>query len=199
MRVLISLLIALAALTAAPAYAKPREHRLSAAEIRDLARQEMLWCDGYEAKTDDCNAVTLLRLGDDDRIVETTALLISERPRLQVVFGDTDEIKGDAICSVMNAAEMPMAFTLENRAVPAPLAAQLRAQIGESFADLDGKTVCQSFYQGEDKTRLREQVTVDGKRRRDLESDYVLRPGEEGFALRAQIGADDETTDQKSL
>ena len=198
MRVLVPLLAAVLALAASPALAKPREHRLTGAEIRELAQREMLWCDGWEDDTGDCDADTLLRLADDGRIVETTSLLISERPRLQVIFGDFDQIRGDQICSVMNVVEMPIAFTLEGRAVPSLLSLQLRAQVAESFAELDGKLICQSFYRGSDPTRLREQVTVDGKRREDLESNYVLREGAEGFALRPPAD-DDEGPEQKKL
>jgi hypothetical protein len=52
------------------------------------------------------------------------------------------------------------------------------------FSSLQGKVVCQAFFRGADPNRLREEVTVNGRRQPDLESNYVLRPGGDGFALR---------------
>ena len=184
---------------APPASAEPApraagaEHRLTAADIRELARREVLWCDDYHSGADDCDAITLVRLSPDGKLAETTTLLISEGPRLQAFLGEVDEIHGDQVCNRVKAATLAMAFTLEGRAVSADAAVGLRSVLSSSLIDLDGKTVCQSFYRGADPLQLREEVTVDGKRREDLETTYQLREGGvNGFSLRPQVDKDKE-------
>jgi hypothetical protein len=190
-----SLLAALALQGAFPAGAAPdkqAEHRLTGPEIRDLAHREMLWCDTYHEQTDDCQMVTLVRLRSDGKLSQTTTWVVEQKPLLQVYVGDLDQVEGDRICSVIDAQQMPIAFTLNGKTVPDPLASALRQTLLELFAPLHGKRVCQAFYRGPDPNRLREEVTVDGKRRPDLESNYVLRDGTSGFALRP------ETDEKKS-
>lgn len=169
---------------------QPGEHKLNAQEIRDLAHREMLWCDSYHANTDDCQMVTLVRLAPDGRVTQTTTWVVEQKPLLQVYVGDVDQLEGDRICSTVDAQQMPVAFTLNGKNVPDPLSSALKQTLMELFAPLSGKRVCQAFFRGPDPTRLREEVTVDGKRRTDLESNYVLRDGSAGFALRAE--ADDK-------
>ncbi len=166
------------------------EHRLSAQEIKDLAKREVLWCDNYQASSDDCEAVTLVQLASDGRLAETTTMLISDGPRLQAFIGEVDDLNGDQVCSKVAAARMPFAFTLEGKAVPQEAALGLRALLAASLTELDGKTVCQTFYRGGDPERLREEVTVDGQRRKDLETTYVIHEAKLGFGLRAQVGKD---------
>src|SRR5262249_49792427 len=65
------LILALAGPLPASAAAGPGaggEHRLTAQEIRELARKQLLWCDTYHAKTDDCQMVTLVGLLPDGRV-----------------------------------------------------------------------------------------------------------------------------------
>ena len=188
-----SLIAALAFLGALPSEAassRQVEHRLTAAEIRDLAHREMLWCDTYHERTDDCQMVTLVRLRPDGRVTQATTWVVEQKPLLQVYVGDVDQVEGDRICSIVDTQQMPIAFTLNGKNVPDPLASALKQTLMELFAPLHGKHVCQAFYRGADPNRLREEVTVDGKRRPDLESNYVLRDGAAGFALRSE-------TDQK--
>lgn len=172
------------------------EHRLNATEIRDLAHKELLWCDGYHDATDDCQMVTLVRLLPDGRFAQTTTWVVEQKPLLQVYVGDIDKMEGDRICSVVDTEQMPVAFTLNGKAVPEPLAGALKRTLVELFAPLHGKRVCQAFYRGADPNRLREEVTVDGRRRPDLESHYVLREGTAGFALRSET---DEKASSKGL
>lgn len=189
-----SLIAALALVGALPASAAPSrqaEHRLSASEIRELAHKELLWCDGYHSATDDCQMVTLVRLLPDGRVTQTTTWVVEQKPLLQVYVGDVDQMEGDRICSVVDTTQMPVAFTLNGKTVPEPLAGALKRTLIELFSPLHGKRVCQAFYRGADPNRLREEVTVDGRRRPDLESNYVLRDGASGFALRSE-------TDEKS-
>jgi len=190
-----SLLLALTpeASVAAAAKPAPGEHRLNAEEIRALAKREVLWCDDYKAANDDCEAITLIRLAPDGRLAETTTLLISDGPRLQAFLGEFDDVKGDRVCSKVAVASMPMSFVMEGKPVSDDAAMGLRAVLAQSLADLDGKTVCQSFYRGADPDKLREEVTVDGKRREDLETTYLLRPNDgAGFGLRSQVGKDEK-------
>jgi hypothetical protein len=166
--------------------AKPvGEHRMTGAELLDLARREMLWCDGYEAATDDCEQITLMQVRADGVLTQTTTLLLEEQPRLQAFLGEVDKIDGGRLCSVIDSRDMPAGFLLEGHVVPEPNASTLRQALIDSLVDLHGKTVCQAFYRGPDPNRVREVITVDGKRREDLESTYMLRDGARGFALRA--------------
>lgn len=190
-----SVLLALApeASVAAPAKPVAGEHRLSADEIRALAKREVLWCDDYKAANDDCEAITLVRLAPDGRLAETTTLLISDGPHLQAFLGEFDDVKGDRVCSKVAVASMPMSFVMEGKPVSADAAMGLRAIMAQSLADLEGKTVCQSFYRGSEPDRLREEVTVDGKRREDLETTYLLRENDgPGFGLRSQVGKEEK-------
>jgi hypothetical protein len=171
---------------AADAPAAPGEHRLTAEEIRDLARRQLLWCDGFHAATDDCQMVTLVGLLPDGRIGQTTTWVVENKPLLQVYIGDVNQFEGDRICSTVDVKTMPIGFTLNGKKVPETLALALKQTLTQLFASLQGKRVCQAFFRGADPNRLREEVTVDGKRRKDLESNYVLRTGAEGFALRSE-------------
>jgi hypothetical protein len=169
----------------------PGEHRLSAQEIRELARRELLWCDDYKSASDDCQAVTLVQLAPDGRLAETTTMLISDGPRLQAFIGEIDSLDGDKVCSKVTAASMPFAFTLEGKKVSEDATLGLRTLLAASLSELDGKTVCQAFYRIGDSSRVREEVTVDGARRTDLETTYILHEPGVGFGLRAQVGRDD--------
>jgi hypothetical protein len=179
---------------ALPAAAAEPEHRLSGAEIRDLAKREVLWCDDYHRASDDCSGVTVVRLLPDGRVTQTTTILVSESPRLQAYIGDIDKIEGDRVCGVVKAADTQVSFTLDGKAVPELAGLRLKAVLLSVLAELEGKTMCQSFFRGGDKNRLREEVTVDGARRKDLESTYVIRDGKDGFALRPQITDKDDDT-----
>jgi hypothetical protein len=196
MKVVRALLLgASGALAAAlPAAAAEPEHRLSGAEIRDLAKREVLWCDDYRRASDDCSGVTVVRLLPDGRVTQTTTILVSESPRLQAFIGDIDKIEGDRVCGVIKAADTAVSFTLDGKPVPELAGLRLKAVLLSVLAELEGKTMCQSFFRGGDKTRLREEVTVDGARRKDLESTYVIREGKDGFALRPQITDSDTET-----
>jgi hypothetical protein len=184
-----SLVLATSA-AAAPIAPVGPEHRLNAQEIRDLAKRELLWCDDFRVQNGSCDAITLITLAPDGRLAETTTLLLSEGPRLQAYIGEVDVVDGDKVCSKVSAAHLPIAFTLEGQAVPADASAGLRDVLVNSLADLDGKTICQTFYRGADPNKLREEVTVDGKRRKDLETIYQLHDGADGFDLRPQVKGD---------
>jgi hypothetical protein len=185
-----SLLAAFALMGALPAAAAATnfagEHRLTADEIRQLAHEGMLWCDSYHSATDDCQMVTLVGLLPDGRIGQTTTWVVEDKPLLQVYVGDVDQFEGDRICSTVDTRGMPIGFTLEGKAVPDSLSGALKQTLMQLFKPLEGQRVCQAFYRGTDPTRLHEEVTVNGRRRPDLESSYVLRAGADGFALRSE-------------
>jgi hypothetical protein len=187
------LLAALAVSTGLPAQAAPSrggEHRLNAEEIRDLASKQMMWCDGFHADTDDCQIVTLVTLMPDGRIGQTATWVEEEDPMIQIYVGEVDHFDGDRICSVVDTTAIPVGVTVNGKAVSSALTQTLKPIIDKMFASLQGKVVCQAFYRGADPTHLREEVTVNGRRQPELESNYVLRPGGDGFALRnASAGA----------
>ena len=185
------LLAALSLAAGLPAQAAPSaglEHRLSAGEIRDLASKQMMWCDGYHPDTDDCQIVTLVTLMPDGRIGQTATWIEEEDPMIRIFVGEVDHFDGDRICTVVNTTTIPIGVTVNGKAVSSALAATLRPIIDKMFAPLQGKMVCQAFYRGADPSRLREEVTVNGRRQPDLESNYVLRSGGDGFALRNATG-----------
>ncbi|HEY3811840.1 MAG TPA: hypothetical protein VGL66_01330 [Caulobacteraceae bacterium] len=182
-----AVLAAAGSAAASPVVPTGPEHRLNAQEIRDLAKRELLWCDDFHAQNGSCEAVTLITLAPDGRLAETTTLLLSEGPRLQAFIGEVDVVDGDRVCSKVAASTLPIAFTLEGHSVPADAANGLRDAVVSSLAELDGKTICQTFYRGADPNQLREEVTVDGKRRKDLETVYRLHDGKDGFDLRPQV------------
>jgi hypothetical protein len=130
--------------------------------------------------------VTLVGLLPDGRIGQTTTWVVEQKPLLQVYVGDVDTFEGDRICSTVDIATMPVGFTLNGKTVPQTLSLALKQTLTQLFQPLQGKRVCQAFYRGSDPNRLREEVTVNGKRRKDLESQYLLRRGAEGFALRGE-------------
>jgi hypothetical protein len=181
------LLAALALAAGLPAQAQLSargEHRLTAGEIRDLASKQMMWCDGYHASTDDCQIVTLVSLLPDGRVGQTATWVEEQSPMIQIYVGEVDRFDGDRICSVVDTNTIPIGVKVNGKAVSAALAATLRPIIDKMFSSLQGKVVCQAFFRGADPNRLREEVTVNGRRQPDLESNYVLRPGADGFALR---------------
>ena len=177
-------------LTASLAPAMPAqaaETRLTAAEINDIARREMLWCEEYVAATDDCGVVTLVRLLPDGRLAETSTILLTESPNMQVYIADTDHLDGDRLCSKIEAARTQFHFTVDGQPAPEAAAASLRMLFVAQLRELDGKTLCQTFFRGEDPNVIREEITVDGVRRTDLESTYHLREGGTSLKLRPQI------------
>ena len=184
---LAAVLMAAAPAVAAPVAPQGPEHRLTAIEIRALAKRELLWCDDFHAQNESCHAISLITLAPDGRLAETTTLLLSDGPRVQAFIGEVDDLKGDRVCSKVSVAQMPIAFTLEGRAAPADASAGWRDAFVDSVSELDGKTVCQAFYRGTDPNLLREEVTVDGVRRKDLETVYRLHDGKDGFDLRPQV------------
>lgn len=189
---LVATLLLTALAPAAPASAA--EARLTAAEIRDIARREMLWCEEYEAATDDCSVVTLVRLLPDGRLAETSTMLLTESPSMQIYIADTNAIDGDRMCSKVEADKTQFSFVLEGQPAPEAAALGLRMLFAAQLQELDGKMLCQSFFRGEDPNVIREEITVDGERRTDLESVYQLRDGGTALKLRPQIT---ETEDQQ--
>lgn len=184
-------LIAAVSVLAAPAFSQAAERKMTAEELRDIARREMLWCENYVAETNDCDVITLVRLVPDGRLAETSTLLLQEDPRLQVFIGDHDRIDGDRLCSTIESARTAFAFTVEGQPAPTATAIGLRLLFMAQLAELDGKTLCQTFFRDDATGVVREEITVDGERRTDLESTYVLREGSERLNLRPQAPPDD--------
>ncbi|HYF23956.1 MAG TPA: hypothetical protein VD929_11215 [Caulobacteraceae bacterium] len=195
MKVSLTAVLALAGWAVAAGSGAAAERRLTGDDLRDLARRETLWCDTYVEKTDDCDAITLLRLLPDGRVAETSQLLIQQDPNVDVVIQDTVRIDGDRLCERFADLSEKMRFRMNGSPAPAMLSLQLQALFAASTQDLEGKMVCQAFYRDEATGELREELTVDGARREDLESVYRIKEGDGAWMLRPQIGAgeDDET------
>ena len=193
------LAVALATLTAFLAFpvsatAEAAGSRLTADEIRDHARREQLWCEEYRADTDDCDVITLVRLLPDGTVVETSTQLISEGPNLQVFIADTDRFEGDRLCSRIDAENTRFHFTIDGQAASETASLGLRMLFVAQLEEFDGKTLCQAFFRGDEPNVIREEITLDGERRTDLESTYHLREGSTALKLRPQITEDDENS-----
>lgn len=173
--------------------ASAAEQRLSGDELRDLVRRELLWCDDYDARTNDCDVVSLLRFQPDGSVSEASTLLLQEAPRLVVYIADTDRIVGDSLCGKVEARRTRFSFTINGQAMTEEASDALEMVFRSQMADLEGKTVCQSFFRGEDPNVVREEITVDGQRRTDLESTYHLREGDSGLNLRPRLAPDEDT------
>lgn len=190
--VALSAFFVLAPLAAAsPALAA--ERRMTGDEIRDIARRELLWCEEYDAGKDDCGVVSLLRLRPDGSLSETSTLLLQDQPRLMVYIADSNEIDGERLCGKVEARKIRFAFTLEGQAMSAEAAATLQALFRSQMAEFEGKTLCQAFFRGEDPNVIREEITVDGERRTDLESTYHLRDGGAALNLRPQLAPEEDS------
>jgi hypothetical protein len=194
MRLILTAAAIALSLGALPAPASAAEHRMTGAELRDIAQRGLLWCEEYDAAHDDCDVVTLVRLMPDGTIAETSTLLLQAEPRLQVYIADTDRIEGDRMCSKVEAAQTRFVFTLNGETLPETSAAGLRALFIAQMADMEGKMLCQAFFRSDDPTVIREEITVDGARRTDLESTYHLRDADTDLKLRPQFENGDNTT-----
>jgi len=171
--------------TPALAQAQTAGRRITADEIRDIARREMLWCESFDAAGQDCETVTLLRLLPDGRLAETSTRLLQEDPRLQVFIADSGAIDGDRVCSKIDSNRTGLSFTLDGRVLPTAESVVLRLMFMALMTEYEGKTLCQSFAWGDEPNEVVEEITLDGERRPELESTYMLREGEAGLNLRA--------------
>lgn len=186
-------LSALLLLLLAPTIGHAAERRLTGDQLRDLARREMVWCENYRAAQKDCDALVLVSLLPDGSLQETGALRIASSPDLVLVIDGRSRIEGDRICSVYEEDTTKLAVLLNGQPVPAMASRPVEAVVRESMAEFTGKTLCQSFYADGDPARLREEVTVNGARRPDLESTYRLQADEAGLNLRTQDRSPDES------
>ena len=186
--------LTLAPLTAASAAAAAAAERpVTGDEIRDIARRELLWCEAYDTRNDDCEVVSLLRLRPDGSLSETSTLLLQAEPRLMVYIADTDQLDGDRLCGKIEGQKTRFSFTLEGQAMSAEAAATLQALFRSQMAEFEGKTLCQAFFRSEDPNVIREEITVDGERRTDLESIYHLHEGGTGLNLRPQLAPEEDS------
>lgn len=191
----------LAAALAAPAQAQVQAQeltqRLTGDDIRQIARDQLIWCENHEPANGDCETLSMVLLTPDGQLAQNSMMLVRDQPALQVVIGDFGEIDGDRICDDFTAAETSLSITLEGRPAPAELAAPIGALFAESLAEFEGKRICTAYFRAPgDPTLVREEITVDGERRTDLEAVYRLMPGDSGLLLRPLVDEDDvqETT-----
>lgn len=185
-------LIALAALAAGALPAAAADTPLTADQIRDIARKDMVWCENYRAASKDCESLVMVSLMPDGSLRETGLLRLSDKPDLQLVMDGKSTITGDKVCSVFGDETVTMSFVLNGRQLPVSSAPSLEAIVKEAMSEFEGKTLCQTFYRGQSEADLREVVTLDGERREDLESVYRLQADEAGLNLRATPGTDGE-------
>ena len=182
MRALAAFLLLAGALTALPAQAA--EKPLTGEQIRELARQDMIWCENYRPDKKDCETLTLVSLLPDGTLRETGVVRLASDPDLKMVIDGRSSINGNRVCSVFGDDTVKIAFLLNDRPVPALAVASIEGAVRESMAEFKGKTLCQTFYRGKSETEVRERITVDGRRREDLESIYRLQKDEAGLDVR---------------
>ena len=181
MRVLLAALLMMAG--AASAQGRPAG-ALSADEIRDLARRDMVWCENHRVEQNDCETMTLVSLSPDGTLQETGLMRLSQSPDLRMVIDGKSRIQGNAVCSVYGDESVKLRFLLNGRPLPASASGPLEGVVREAMAEFQGKTLCQTFFRGASESELREQITVNGARRPDLESTYRLQPDEKGLDVR---------------
>lgn len=181
-----SILLLAAALLPGGASAQTAERRMTADEIRDIARREMLWCESFDPEANSCDTITLIRLAPDGRLAETATVLVQAQPRLQVYIADHDTLDGDRLCSVIESEKTGFSFTLDGRPLQGTEALGLRLLFMSQLTEFEGKTLCQTFFWSGEDGAVREEITVDGKRRTDMESTYKLHDGNQGLDLRPQ-------------
>lgn len=157
---------------------------LTGDEIRELARRDMVWCENHRTEQNDCETMTLVSLGSDGALIETGLMRLSQTPDLRMIIDGKSQIRGNSVCSVYGDDSVRLRFLLNGSVVPASAAKPLEGVVRETMAEFEGKTLCQTFYRGSSADELREQITVDGARRRDLESSYRLQPDEKGLDVR---------------
>ena len=80
---------------------------------------------------------------------------------------------------------MAFGFRISGAPANAVQSSLLKAALLNDLADLEGHEICQTFWRQADPAILREEVTVDGQRRRDLEVVYRLGAPGQTFSLRA--------------
>lgn len=180
------LLLAAFALLLLPAAALAAEKPLSGEQLRDIVRREMVWCENYRAAEKDCETLTLVSLQADGSLRETGAIRLAASPDLTLVVDGPSRIEGDRICSVYTEESVKLAILVNGRPAPSAASGELETLVRSTMAEFLGKTFCQTFYAEGSPERLREEVTVDGARRPDLESIYRLQPDEAGLGLRTQ-------------
>jgi hypothetical protein len=100
------------------------------------------------------------------------------------VIDGRSQIQGDRVCSVFGDDTVKLGFLLNDQPVPEAATTAIRVAVRESMSEFEGKTLCQTFYRNGSDTVLRERITVDGKRREDLESVYRLQADEAGLDIR---------------
>lgn len=189
MRPLMLLPGAALALLLLPAAAPRESGRLSAEQLRDLARREMVWCENYRPAQSDCETMTLVSLLPDGTLRETGVMRLSRTPDVKLVIDGRSRIDGDRICSVYDGDSLQFSFVMNGRPMPRAASLDLERVVREAMEEFRGKTLCQAFFVQGSPERLREEVTVDGARREDLESLYRVQPDERGLDVRHEEDA----------
>lgn len=193
-RLALPLLAAVAVAGPAAAQVQAAGRRITADEIRDIARREMLWCESFDADGQDCETITLLRLLPDGRVAETSTRLLQTEPKLQVFIADSGAISGDRVCSQIDSGTTGLSFTMDGRVLPTSESLGLRLMFMALMTEYEGKTLCQAFTWGDEPNEVIEEITLDGERRPELESTYMLRDGDAGLNLRAGDSQDGSAT-----
>lgn len=168
--------------TAQPVYADDRA--LSADQIRDLARRELVWCENYRPTQKDCETLTLISLLPDGTLRETGVVRLATTPDLKMVMDGRSSLQGNRVCSVFGDDTVKLGFLLNDQPIPEAAVGAIESAVREAMSEFDGKTLCQTFYRGSSDAEVRETITVDGQRRTDLESVYRLQPDESGLDVR---------------
>jgi hypothetical protein len=157
---------------------------MTAEQIRELARRDLVWCENYRADKKDCETLTLVSLLPDGSLRETGVMRLAKTPDLKMVIDGRSQLQGDRVCSVFGAETVKLRFLLNNRPVPPAATGPIEAVVREAMSEFEGKTLCQTFYRGASEAEIRETITVDGERREDLESVYRLQKDEAGLDVR---------------
>jgi hypothetical protein len=176
-----------------PTLATAAERPLTGDQLRELARREMVWCENHRPAKNDCETMTLVSLLPDGTLRETGVMRLSSTPDMKLVIDGRSRLEGDRICSVYNEDSVKVGFVMNGEPMPAMATQELERLVRDAMDEFRGKTLCQTFYSDGSAERLREEVTVDGARRRDLESRYRIQADEAGLDVRATQSDAEET------
>lgn len=168
---------------------------VGAAEIRAIAERETLWCAGWDDADQSCESLALYRPSTEraGEIDESVMLQIAAAPEVRLVVYGASRFEGDRLCTDYAVADVRVVVLIDGTPADEDVAAPVVAVFEEAMAEFEGKRICTRYLRvAED--RLRDEVTVDGARREDLESEYRLFPFDRAPRLRAPGGPDLDTS-----
>jgi hypothetical protein len=190
---LLGAVLVLLAPSAALGETRPVTRPVTAAEIRDLARREAVWCENWSAETRDCDAVYMLRLGAGGALISTAMMQFSADPVVTVITAEPARLEGDRICTSGDTRDLNIEVLMNGVAAPLDVALAVRLTFASAMQEYAEKTMCQRLLATGDPALFEEEITADDVRLPDFESSYRMGDASSGFVLRPPAVTDDRT------